>query len=269
MAALGLSIIFGVSGVLNVAHGEFIMMGGLMTFILFASVGLNPFLALLLIFPLFLMIGFVFDKTLIRPIAGRPYHELLIASILVTLGLSMAVEDVVAFLWGPFIKSIPYRLPTLNLGFLEVESLRLVILIFIVGLTLGLHIFFRKSYVGKAIRAITQDLESALMIGINIPRVSMISTGLATGLAATAGLFIIMIATISPTMGLPLTLKCLTIVVLGGLGSLIGPLVGGIILGLAETFTGFYVGAHWAPTVSIFLLILILLVKPEGLFGYG
>jgi branched-chain amino acid transport system permease protein len=267
MAALGLSLIFGVSRILNLAHGDFLMLGGLVAFVLFSSYGLSPFISLLLLVPIFLVVGAAFERLFIRPIADKPFHDRLIASVLVTLGLSLAISDVAAFFWGTYVKGVSLPMPTLELLGVYLPGLRLLTLVVIVALTVLLHQFLFRSYLGRAIRALAQNRQGALLVGINASQISMVTFGVGTALAGLAGVFYLVLFTISPYIGMPLVLKALTIIVLGGMGSLVGALGGGIILGVAETITGFWLGDKWSPTVATLLLMAILLVRPRGLFG--
>jgi branched-chain amino acid transport system permease protein len=267
MAALGLSLIFGVSRILNLAHGDFLMLGGVVAFVLFSSFALSPFISLLLLVPIFMLAGALFERLFVRPIADKPFHDRLIASVLVTLGLSLAISDVAAFFWGTYVKGVSLSMPTVELLGVYLPGLRMLTLGIIVALTIVLHQFLSRSYLGRAIRALAQNRQGALLVGIDASRISMLTFGVGTALAAFAGVFYLLLFTISPYIGMPLVLKALTIIVLGGMGSLVGALWGGVILGLAETLTGFWMGEKWSPTVATLLLMGILLVRPRGLFG--
>lgn len=267
LAAFGLALIFGVSNVLNLAHGEFLMLGALISYLLFASLGLNPILLGILLLPLFLVVGCLFEKGLIRRIGEKAATEQITASVLITLGAALTIEDLSAFLWGPTVKGISYSLAPLTLGKVVISSLRLLILGVIVLLTVAITLLIKHTYFGKALRALTQNRKGALLTGVNIPKITMLTFGLGISLAALAGLFYVILFEVSPFIGIPLTMKYLSIIVLGGLGSLYGALLGGMIIGLSEAFTGFYIGAHWAATVAFFILIAILLIRPQGLFG--
>jgi branched-chain amino acid transport system permease protein len=267
LTALGLSLIFGVSRVLNLAHGDFLMLGGLSAFLLFSAFELNPFVSLLVIVPTFILVGAVFERVFIRPIADRPFHDRLIASVLVTLGMSLFISDVAAYFWGTFVKGVSVSMPSFEIAGVFIPTLRLLTLAVIVVLTVVLHQFLSRSALGRAVRAIAQNRQGALLVGIDASRISMITFGIGTALAAGAGVFYLLLFTISPYIGLPIVLKALTVIVLGGLGSLMGALWGGLILGVAETMTGFWIGEKWSPTVSVLLLLGVLLVRPSGLFG--
>ncbi len=267
LAAFGLSISFGVLNVLNLAHGEFLMLGSLVSYSAFAFLGINPFVSAVLVIPLFVAFGVGFYLLLLRPVSDKPPHQLLIASILVTLGASLAIEDLTAFFWERPVTGIAYSLPAIQVGEVVISSLRLFILFFICVVAVILQAYLKRTYVGRSIRAITQSREGAKVVGVPISHISAFTFGLGVALAASAGAFYVTLFTVTPVIGIPLTVKYLCVVVLGGLGSLVGSVVGGLILGLAEALTAYYIGAEWAPCIAFVLLISILIIKPSGLFG--
>ena len=266
LGAFGLSLIFGVLHILNVAHGDVLMLGGLLTYWLVSAKGLSPFQALVIILPLFFVVGIVFQWLLIRPIASKSPHDFLIASILVTLGVSLAVGDLTAASMGQPV-SVTFPMPTVQVGGLTFSTVRLLFLGIILVLTAGVHLFLQRTFLGRGMRAVIQDREGALLVGVNIPRLSTLTFGVGTALTAVAGVLYVVLLPVDPHMGIPLTMRYLAIVVLGGVGNLVGALAGSMILGLAETLVGFTLGAEWSLTVAFFLLVLMLLVRPRGLFG--
>lgn len=266
LGAFGLSIIFGVLHILNVAHGDVLMLGGLFTYWLVTAKGMSPLQAFLIVLPLFFLVGVLFQSVLIRPIAGKSAHEFLIASILVTLGVSLMVADITAASMTQPV-SVTFPMPTVQVAGLTVSTVRLLFLGLILVLTTAVHLFLQRTFVGRGIRAVIQNREGAMLVGVNIPRVSMLTFGMGTALTAVAGTLYVVLLPVDPYMGIPLTMKYLAIVVLGGVGNLVGALTGSMILGLAEALVGFYVGSEWSLTVAFFLLVLILLVRPRGLFG--
>lgn len=267
LAAIGLSITFGVLNILNLAHGEFLMLGSLMGYLLFVFLGVNPFLSAVIVIPIFIVAGVGFYFLLLRPVNATPPDKLLVSSILITLGASLIIEDLTSFFWKWPATGISYSLPPLELNGIVISTTRLVILVFVFSLALLLQLSLQKSCFGKSIRAIIQCREGAILVGVPISLVSALTFGIGTALAAVAGVFYVTLFTVTPVMGIPLTVKYMCIVVLGGMGSLVGPVIGGIILGLAESLTAYYFGAEWSPAIAIFLLILILIIKPHGLFG--
>ena len=268
LAAFGLSLIFGVSGVLNLAHGEFLMVAGLLLWLLWDWLQVNPFLLMAALVPLAFVAGFVFEKALIRPLAQRKEHVRLASAVLVTLGAALIMEDVADFLslGTQYEKSIDIFLPTLVLGNVYLPSLKLLMFALVLALIVGLFLFLKHTYLGLAVQAVTQNRRGALLNGVNTARINAIAFGIGTVLAAIAGGFEVVHAFVAPNIGLPLTLKYLCIIVMGGLGSFLGVAVGGMIIGLGESFVGFFQPA-WGQTVAFLLLVAILLVRPRGLFG--
>jgi branched-chain amino acid transport system permease protein len=269
LAAFGLALIFGVSNILNLAHGEFLMLGALVCFVLGDTLGLDPFLSLVILAPLFFLVGTLFERGLIRTVVEKTGHEQLTASVLVTLGLSLCIEDIARLLWGSEEKGLYYALPPIILGQGEIiiSSVRLLALAGIVVITVVVHQFLMRTYLGKAVRAVTQNRRGALLVGVSMTQVGILTCGLGTMLAAIAGVFYLLLYSINPFIGLPLTLRYLCIIVLGGLGSLFGALLGGVIVGLTEVFTGYLFNPHWQETVAFLMLVVFLLVRPQGLFG--
>jgi branched-chain amino acid transport system permease protein len=269
LAAFGLALIFGVSNILNLAHGEFLMLGALMCFVLVDLLGFDPFLSLVVLMPGFFLVGVLLERGLMRSVIAKTGHEQLTASVLVTLGLSLCIEDVARALWGSEEKGLYYSLPPILLGDgdIVISSVRLLALACIVVITLVVHQFLRRTSLGKALRAVTQNRRGALLVGVNLAHVGMLTCGIGTMLAAIAGVFYLLLYSINPFIGLPLTLRYLCIIVLGGLGSLFGALLGGVIVGLTEVFTGYLFNPHWQETVAFLMLVVFLLVRPQGLFG--
>jgi branched-chain amino acid transport system permease protein len=267
LGAFGLSLVFGVLGVLNVTHGDFLMLGGLLCYAAYVALGLDPLVSLLIVIPVFFGVGCVFERVLIQPLLAKSHHELLMGSILVTLGMALAIEDLVPFFWTQSFSGIPYTVRSLVVGDIVIPTLRLAILLSILTLTLLLHVFLRRTLIGIALRAMAQNRQGAMLVGVDLGRLSMLAFGLGTALVASAGVAHVMLYSITPTMGIPLTLKYLTIVVLGGLGSLLGSVLGGMVLGLSEALTSLYIGPEWAPTVAFIVLIAVLVMRPQGLFG--
>ena len=269
LAAFGLALIFGVSNILNLAHGEFLMLGALGCFLLVDLLGFDPFVSLVVLIPVFFLVGVLFERGLMRTVIAKTGHEQLTASVLVTLGLSLCVEDIARALWGSEEKGIYYALPPIVLsdGDIVISSVRLLALACIVVITLVVHQFLLRTSLGKALRAVTQNRRGALLVGVNMAHVGMLTCGIGTMLAAIAGVFYLLLYSINPFIGLPLTLRYLCIIVLGGLGSLFGALLGGVIVGLTEVFTGYLFNPHWQETVAFLMLVVFLLVRPQGLFG--
>lgn len=267
LMAIGLSLIFGISRVLNITHGEFIMLGGMTAVLIFEAIRVNPILLALFVPLLFIPLGFIFEFALIRPLLNRPHHFLLTSSILVTFGLALFVEDTAAFIWGATTKGIPSPLPSVTLAGMSLSPIKLVVLAVVVATVLFLWFFLRNTNLGLASRAIMIDKEGALLCGVNARLVSMITFGIGSALASMAGVFHAILLSIEPYMGLPLTLIALCIIVLGGVGSMLGTLIAGITIGLFEVVIAYVLGLHWSPVVPVVVLIATLMIRPKGLFG--
>ena len=266
MAAFGLSLIFGVSDVLNLAHGEFLMLGGLFTFLIFEATGLNPFLAGLLMLPMAFFLGYMFDRLLMRPLATREEHYRIMSSVLVTLGAAIAIEDVTSYLAGAEEKGVDYSLPSFFWGDIYFSYLRLLAMVMIGALTVGIHYYLKKTFTGRALRATAQNLRGAMLVGVDTRKIRSVTFAIGSLLASIAGVFYVVLMSVAPDMGLGVTIKYLCIIVLGGLGSLIGSLVGGVLLGLTESVVSYY-DPHWGQTAAFLMLVGILLIRPKGLFG--
>ena len=298
LAALGFSLIFSVLGVLNLAHGDFIMLGGFFGFLIAGVVSVSKFgllgLAVLLLsgFALLALIGAAYELALVKFILKRTPSDVLISSILVTVGTALIIEDVGDHYFPQF---IPFRLTTFNInapinlltiryGTLYLSTVQIVSLLTLVAATLGLYFFSRKTYTGRAMRSITQNRESTLLMGVNVQRVSLITFAIGSGFGGLAGVAIGMTSLfgpLSPDFGLPYTISLLAVIVLGGTKSYWGPLVGGILIGVIQELVQVPVisslripvlnitfnGDYWYPVVSIFVLIIVLMVKPTGLSG--
>lgn len=268
LAACGLSLIFGVSGVLNLAHGEFLMVSGFLVYVLYETLAWNPFLLVAIVTPVFFLAGYLFEKGLIKPLAGRKEHVRLASAVLVTLGAALILEDAADFAsqGTQYEKSVDLFLPTLVVGNVYLPRLKLVMFALVLALIVGLFLFLKRTFLGLAVQSVTQNRRGALLNGVNTERINAIAFGIGTVLAAVAGGFEVINSYVAPNIGLPLTLKYLCIIVMGGLGSFLGVALGAIIIGLGESFVGFYQPA-WGQTVAFLLLVLVLLIRPRGLFG--
>ena len=267
LGAIGLSLSFGVLKILNLSHGDFIMVGGLLGFLALVRLGINPFYSALIALALGFLVGLIYYRLLIRRIIGRSARDMLIASVMITLGVSLAIEDLTSFLWGGGSTGIPFRLSDLSLGGVVFPVLRLTLLAITLALTIGLHFFLSRTFIGRAIVAASMNRVGAIVVGINTETVAFLTFGLGIALAAGSGVFYATLYSIEPFMGLDLTLKYLAVIVIGGMGSLLGAMVGGFVIAAAESFTSYYAGAQWSPMIAFIILILALLIRPQGLIG--
>lgn len=265
VGAFGLSIVYGTAKILNLAHGSFIMLGALITYLLFIPTGQDPLVIGVVITPIFFIVGYFLGKSLAISGMMMPSQQTMHSIILVTLGIAVLAEGV-SHTFIPREFSVSYYLPTIQLATISVSGLRLTLLVLVALLTIMLELFLKRTFIGKATRAVVDDREAAQLMGVDVDKISMITFGLGTALAALSGLFLILITVVSSNVGIPLTLRAVTIVILGGMGSVSGTLAGAVLLGLGETFSGFYLGSVWSATIAMIILIAVLVARPQGLF---
>jgi branched-chain amino acid transport system permease protein len=269
LGAFGLSLTFGVLRVLNLSHGDFLMLGGLLGFLALNRFGIHPFASAVLMLAVGFVAGALYYRGLISRIMNRGYHEMLIASVMITLGVSLVIEDVTGFLWGGGATGIPFQMSNIVIGGVVFPMLRVTLLTMTILLTIALHFFLSRTLLGRAILASAINPIGAVVVGINIEMVAMLTFGIGTGLAAGTGVFYASLYSIEPFMGLNLTIKYLAVIVVGGLGSLPGAMIGGFLIAAAESYTSYFGGAEWSPMVAFIILILALLFRPQGILGKG
>lgn len=269
LAALGLSLIWGVMKVVNLAHGVFIMLGAYLGYGMYHVAGLHPLLAMLLAVPAGVGVGLVIYRYLINRILEVATHELEqeMMCLLFTFGLSILIYGAALNVWGSDLRGVPTLMPTLFLAGITIPSSRFIA--FVAALLLGglLYLFLKKTYIGKAIRAVTQNRNFVMLDGIDPVKIFQIAFSIGLSYALMAGVVISLTYNITPGMGVTYMLKCFTVVVLGGLGNPIGAFLGGLILGLAESYTSLFATYAISPAVAFITLILILIFRPGGILG--
>jgi branched-chain amino acid transport system permease protein len=269
LAAAGLSLVFGVLKVLNVAHGELIMLGGYGAFWLVTLLGIDPFASLVLVVPLSLLLGVVLYWGLFGFVVRADEETRVKNSLLIGFGLALALHAMAVRLWTADERSIPtpYGGAVLTVGELSIPVVRLLSLAVAFALIGGLHLLLKHWRWGQAIRATAEDWQAALLTGIDVRRAYLLAFALGTGLAGAAGMLVSVGYSVSPSIGLEWTLKALIVVVLAGLGSMIGTFVGGLFLGVAEAASAMAFGGPYREVVGLVIFIVVLLLRPRGLFG--
>jgi branched-chain amino acid transport system permease protein len=269
LAAVGIAMVFGVTKFLNVAHGELLMFGGYATFWLFNLFDLDPFLSLPLTIIFLLLIGVVLYQLLFVRMVKLPEEEKIKNTMLVGFGLTLILQNIALNLWtandrgvttsyaGEAFIWLGVRFPYVRLAGLVISLVCLV----------ALQQFLQRTYTGKAIRATAEDWEAASLMGIDVHKVYLLSFLIGTALAGVAGTLVLVSFSVSPSIGLHWTLKSLIVMVLGGVGNFIGTFVGGILLGATESATAFYISGNYREVVGLVLFLLILIFRPQGLFG--
>jgi len=269
LAAAGLSLVFGVMKVLDVAHGELIMLGGYMTVFVVGLAGLDPFAALLVVIPLSLLLGVALYWGLFGFVVRADEETRVKNSLLIGFGLALALHALAVQLWTADERSIvtPYAGAVVTVGELSIPLVRLASLVVAFALIGGLHLLLARWRWGKAIRATAEDWQAALLTGIDVRRAYVLAFAIGTGLAGAAGTLVTVGYSVSPSIGLEWTLKALIVVVLAGLGSMIGTFVGGLLLGVAEAASAATFGGPYREVVGLVIFVVVLVVRPRGLFG--
>jgi len=269
LAAAGLSLVFGVLKVLNVAHGELIMLGGYGTFWLVTLLGLDPFASLALVLPLALAGGLALYWALFGFVVRADEETRVKNSLLIGFGLALALHALAVRLWTADERAVvtPYGGAVLGVGGLSIPLVRLLSLALAFALIAALHLLLRHWRWGKAIRATAEDWQAALLAGIDVRRAYLLAFAIGTGLAGAAGTLVSIGYSISPSIGLEWTLKALIVVVLAGLGSMLGTFVSGLFLGVAEAVSAAAFGGPYREVAGLVIFVLVLVLRPRGLFG--
>ncbi len=264
----GLSLVMGVMNIPNFAHGEFYMLGAYSAYLIYAVWGLNPFLAIVGGAVAGLLAGALVDKLIFYPLRRRHPEQWPINTFLVTAGLSVVMQNSAQALWGSKYRGITqYWKGKIHLGSRMDLSIDRLAGFVIAILTIGIFwLFLGHTRRGRAIRAVAQDETGAMLAGVDINRIHMLTFALSSMLAAVAGATLLSINPAHPTMGLTPLYKSWYVVVLAGLGNVPGSIVGGFLVGLLETFSYYVFGGGWQEVVSLSVLIVILLFKPAGIF---
>ena len=264
LVAFGLSLIYGVVRILNFAHGTLLAVGGVIASMLYASFKWHPVVLMLVLVPAFCVFGYFFYVWLLQPLARRNHFESTVGTVLVTVGALLMLSDLTAKLAGATQKNIPLRFEAIEIGEIVISTTQIWILAGIAALTCAMHLFLKRTWFGRAIRAVTQDPVGAQICGVHSNSLKAATFAVGCGVVAIAAVLYTMSFPVDPYMGFGLTVKAFTIIILGGIGNLAGALVAGLFLGIAEGLTGFFWKPEWSPALSVFLLLVILVVFPNG-----
>jgi len=263
LTAVGLTLILGVMRVINLAHGSFFMVGCFATYFILSNTKLHPLLILLLTAMIVFIIAIFFEFLVVR----RTKTDLMRVSV-GTFTIAVFLEEAVRIKWGKIYRSAPsYITGTFDFFGLTFDNQRIVAFVVSVFVIIGLVLYIKKSRFGRAIRMIQQDREMASLLGINVNLVDLMIFGSAGALAGVAAGLLTPLYMIYPPMGWPPLLKSFAIVILGGMGSVGGTIIASFIFGIVEIGTVFFFGSQWAYAAVFLILIIILLVRPKGIFG--
>ncbi|WP_320169486.1 branched-chain amino acid ABC transporter permease [Maridesulfovibrio sp.] len=271
LIALGLTLVFGVLKVINFAHGSFLMVGMYVSYWAVALTGLHPYLALCIVVPVMFFFGYYLQNFLIKPIfvAEKDVREPTTV-IIVTTGVWYMLDNLTLLLFGPDYRALapnPLKGQMLEFGEIFISVPKLCGFLISIGTAVALYIFLQKTRTGRAIRATSLDRDAASLMGINQWKIFNVAFGIGTAIAGISGVVLTPFYNVYPTVGVPFDVKSFVIVVLGGLGSIPGAIIGGIIIGLIESIGPMFMTSTWTEAIVYMLFLLVLFVKPSGLFG--
>ena len=250
---------------MNFAHGELLMIGAYVCFSISTAFGVNAYIALFLSMGVVALIGVAVERLAFRRVLGTDKLN----EIFVSLGLILIFDNIAVLIWGEKIKQItsPVENMSLQLGGVAISYDRLISLAFVVAMLFGLVFLIKKTKIGRAMRATSQKSQAAMLMGINIEHIYIFTFALGAALAGAAGSLYGIIAPFTPYIGAIPTIKAFAIIILGGLGSIPGAIIGGLLYGIAEQSAVIFFGGIWRDAVAFSLLIIVLILRPKGLFG--
>jgi len=265
LMALGLSVIFGVVRVVNFAHGEMMTIAMYAATVLFAALGLDPFLCILPAAVAFFLFGYAMQAGLINPFITRPEHS----QFMLLVAVAIIMVNALLMIFGPSARNVQvdYQLESFEIGRILVDKARLFAALAAVVTASALFAFFRTTLVGKAIRACADNHLGALVVGLDVKKLYALTFGLGSVCVAVAGCAMVLLVDVTPPLGPAYTLLAFVIVIVGGLGSMPGALLGGVLIGVSEALAGLLIAPSAKSMFSFGLLILILLFRPQGLLG--
>ncbi len=265
LIAIGFTLVFGVTNIVNFAHGHLVMGAMFVTYLLFKTANVDPYVSLIVVLPLFFALGALLYAVVIQRIVEAPHS----AHMMVTLGLLIFFENVANFFFGSDLRGITttYTTSSFLVGDISIPIARLGAAAVSLAAVVVLALFLHRTSLGKAIRASANNREGAALVGIDVGRVYLIAFSLGTAAAALAGAVIMPFSLVSPFVGGEFILKAFVIAVLGGLGSVAGALVGGLLIGFVEALSSLYISASLGNAIVFAILIAVLLYRPWGIFG--
>ena len=266
--AIGLTLVFGVLNIINMAHGGIFMIGAFVGLFMVTVLDVNIFVAILGAMIVGAILGYLLEFVALRPLRRQKVSHL--APLISTIGVSIFLESVALLVWGPQTRSFPpdFIGGLIDFGTFKISMVQIIGLGVSVGLMLILNVLIKKTKIGKAIRAVSLNTETAALLGINPTLVISVTVMLASALGAAAGVLVgLSFDAVEPLMGVIIGFKGLAVLILGGLGTITGAMVGGFILGIAEVFSVAYGASSYRDAVAFGLIILLLFWRPQGLFG--
>jgi branched-chain amino acid transport system permease protein len=266
MFAVGLTMIFGVMRIINAAHGEWVMMGAYLTWVAFFFLGVDPLLSLVFTLPIAFLFGMALQKVLLNAVVGQPE----LTGLLVTFGLGLTMIYVAELIFTTDFRTIPYAPQTVQItDTIAVSQNKLISFAMALAISLGVYFFLKLTRIGKAIRATALNAEVAMVCGINVGLIYLITTGIAASLAVAGGALVSIQFGFNPETGIIYTLQAFTIIILGGRGHYVGALIGGFMLAVLESLVSLMIpnGTAMVELAAYGLLIAVLLIRPGGIMG--
>ncbi len=265
VVALGFSLVWGIMNIINLAHGSLLMLGAYIAYTLFANYHVDPFLSIPVAFVVMFVFGYLVQKYIINFVVRAP----ILTTFLLTFGLSLLLINAALLIFHGDIKGIAtsYSGANFSLGAVVVPWVKLWTLVAALIITALMQLFLTGTKTGRAIRATSMDIGAAQLSGVRVAHVYAIVFGLGSGLAGAAGVLVSLSYSLQPSMGEPFLIKAFVVCVLGGLGSVQGALVGGVLYGILEAFGSQYIGTGLQDAVALVVLLIVLIVRPTGIMG--
>jgi len=264
LVALGLTVVFGILGIAHFAHGSLAMFGGYLTFVFSTSMGLSFFASIAMAMPVGAVMGMLIERLAYRPVRDAPH----INAFIIALGLTMMLEGGNLLLFGAdqVIIQTPYQ-QVFDFGGIFVAQLRMVVIVTAITLVAVVTILLLKTKTGKSVRAVAQNRHAAVLMGVNVNFVSSVVFAISSALGVAAGALIGALLALAPGVGESFAVKGFAVLILGGLGSLPGAILGGLVLGVSESLAAGFLSSAYKDVISFLIMILVLLVMPQGLMG--
>ncbi len=265
MVALGFSLVWGIMNIINLAHGAFVMMGAYISYVLFSSLHVDPFFSVPIVFVAMFAFGYLVQRYVINFVVRAP----ILTTFLLTFGLALLIVNVALLIFHGDSKAVTpsYSGSNFTLGHVTVGWTKLWTLVVALAITGVMQLWLTRSKLGRAIRATAMDIGAAQLVGVRVAHVYAIVFGLGAGLAGTAGVLVGLNGSLNPSMGTPYIIDAFVVCVLGGLGSVQGALVGGLVFGLLEALGSQFIGTGLQDAVALVVLLVVLIVRPTGIMG--
>lgn len=265
LMSIGLTLVFGVLRVVNFAHGEYMMLAMYAVFWLFATLSLDPYLSALLVLPAAYLFGMLTERLFLRPTLEAAH----VVQVFVTLGISVFLQNVALLLWTADFRSVrvPYASTIFELGPILLPASRLIAFTVAMLVALALGLVLKHTYMGMAIRATAQDRRCARLMGVDVDRVYSVTFATGSALVALAGVLLMPLYPVNPFTGAEMILVAFVVVVMGGMGSILGAVVAGLLIGMVESLSAYWLGSEVKQLVYFIAFLLVLIAMPAGLFG--